>query len=266
MSVSSQDKAPDGIPVENRIRTWATVAAAGVLAVAIILIASSAGYAAARAFDTWSGIHEARAFAAGEPEALFTGRVASSLFAFQIVTIVSVLGASILFRRFAGMTFLRFGMPPGGWKTLVLAVVALVSLATVFAALVLAFDPNALRHDLQPFAEMMQSRTWWLILIAAGIGAPLAEELLFRGLIFGALRQSPLGFSGSALITAASWALLHANYSVYGLAAIGFIGVYLAWLRERTGTLVTPMVCHGAYNSLIILLMAFAPSTSLATG
>jgi hypothetical protein len=242
------------------------VAVAAALAVAIIFVASFAGYAAARLFDAWSGAHEARAFAAGEPEALFTGRVAISLFAFQIVTIVSVLVVNALWRRFAGTTFLRFGMPPGGIKTLSLAVVVLVSLATLFAGLVFALDPNALRHDLQPFAEMMQSRTWWLILIAAGIGAPLAEELLFRGLIFGALRRSPLGFAGAAVITAASWALLHANYSVYGLAAIAFIGVYLAWLRERTGSLLTPMVCHGAYNSLIILLMAFAPSTSLATG
>jgi len=252
--------------VENRIQTWIGVLIAAVLAVAIIFVASSAGNAAGSAFDVWSGIHEARAFAAGEPEALFTGRVASSLFAFQIVTIISVLAVNGVWRRFAGPTFLRFAMPPGGVTTLALAVIALISLATAFAAVVFAFDPNALRHDLQPFAEMMQSRTWWLILVAAGIGAPLAEELLFRGLVFGALRRSPLGFAGAAVITASSWALLHANYSVYGLAAIAFIGLYLAWLRERTGSLLTPMICHGAYNSMIILLMAFAPSTSLATG
>ncbi len=252
--------------MENRIQAWKGVVVAAVLAVAIVFLATSAGYAAATAFDAWSGIHEARAFAAGEPEALFTSRVAASLFAFQIVTVVSVLLVNALWRRFAGTTFLHFGMPPGGIKTLALAVLALISFATFFATLVFAFDPDALRHDLQPFAEMMKSRTWWLILVAAGIGAPLAEELLFRGLVFGVLRRSPLGFIGAAIITAASWAVLHANYSVYGLAAITFIGLYLAWLRERTGTLVTPMVCHGLYNTSIILLMALAPGGALATG
>ena len=62
--------------------------------------------------------------------------------------------------------------------------------------------------------------------------------------------------SGAALVTAVMWALLHANYSVYGLVAITLIGLYLAWLRERTGTLLTPIVCHGAYNSLIVLALA----------
>jgi membrane protease YdiL (CAAX protease family) len=62
------------------------------------------------------------------------------------------------------------------------------------------------------------------------------------------------------------WALLHANYSIYGLTAITLIGIYLALIRERTGTLLTPIVCHGAYNSLIVLILAFAPNSSLITG
>ncbi|HEY8129454.1 MAG TPA: CPBP family intramembrane glutamic endopeptidase [Hyphomicrobium sp.] len=262
MSVSSQDKSP----AQGRFQVWKGVIAGIALAVAIAALATASGYAAAAAFDFWSQIHEPRAFAAGETEALLTGRVATSLFAFQIVTVVSVLLANARQRRISGTPFLSFAMPPGGIKTLGLAAVALIALATLFASAVFAFDPDALRNDLQPFSEMMNSRTWWLILIAAGIGAPLAEECLFRGLLFGVLRRSPFGFSGAALVTAVTWAALHANYSGYGLAAITLIGLYLAWLRERTGSLLTPIVCHSTYNSLIILLMAFAPGGPLATG
>jgi hypothetical protein len=28
----------------------------------------------------------------------------------------------------------------------------------------------------------------------------------------------------------------------------------------------TPIVCHGAYNSLIVLVLAFAPNSSLVSG
>ncbi|MBS0251816.1 MAG: CPBP family intramembrane metalloprotease [Proteobacteria bacterium] len=252
--------------MENIIQTWKGVAVTAVLAVGIVILATQAGYAAAWLFDVWAQIHEPRAFAAGEMEALLTGRVASSLFAFQVVTIASVLLVDAYGRRTTGASALNFAMPRGGVWTLILSVIALVAFATSFASLVFVFNPEALRHDLQPFSEMMQSRTWWLILLAAGIGAPLAEELLFRGLIFGALRQSPLGFIGATLITAITWASLHANYSLYGLGAITFIGLYLAWLRERTGGLLAPMVCHGCYNSLIILLMVMAPNSSLTTG
>jgi membrane protease YdiL (CAAX protease family) len=62
------------------------------------------------------------------------------------------------------------------------------------------------------------------------------------------------------------WALLHAHYSVYGIAAITLIGIYLALVREKTGTLLTPIVCHGVYNSLIVLILAFAPNSSAVTG
>ena len=260
MSVSSQDK----VPVQTRAEIWKGAAVAVVLAVAIIAVAKAAGDVAAKAFDAWSGIREVRAFKAGEPEALLTGRVASSLFAFQAVTVTSLLLLNAWRRRRPGSApFLKFEMPPGGVKTILLSIVSLAALAMAFASCVYVFNPDALKHDLQPFAEMMNSRAWWLILLAAGIGAPLAEECLFRGLLFGALRPTPLGFTGAALITAVTWALLHANYSPYGIAAITLIGLYLAWLRERTGGLLTPVVCHGAYNSMIILLMAFSGAGAL---
>ncbi|MES1179828.1 MAG: type II CAAX endopeptidase family protein, partial [Hyphomicrobium sp.] len=238
--------------MENAIQAWKGVIAAAILAAAIILGATVGAYAAASLFDGWSQIHEPRAFRPGEIEALLTGRVAASLFAFQAVTIVSVLLIDAYRRRTTGASIINFAVPPGGIATIALAALALISLATCFASLVFVFNPEALRHDLQPFSEMMQSRTWWLILLAAGIGAPLAEELLFRGLIFNALRPTPLGFAGAAIVSALSWALLHVNYSIYGLGAIALIGLYLAWLRERTGGLLTSVICHGIYNSAII--------------
>jgi membrane protease YdiL (CAAX protease family) len=55
------------------------------------------------------------------------------------------------------------------------------------------------------------------------------------------------------------WAMLHTSYSVYGIIAIMLIGLYLAYVRERTGSLLTPMICHGAYNSAIALTLALSP-------
>ena len=266
MSVSSQGRGRDNRPVQNTFQTWVGLAATTIIVIAIILLATAAGHAAAALFDVLSEIHEPRAFAAGEIESLITARVAASLFAFQAVTVICVLLVNAYRRRVTGSSLLNFSMPRGGLRTLALAVVALIALATCFASLVLFFNPEALRNDLQPFAEMMRSRTWWLILLAAGVGAPLAEELLFRGLIFEALRRSPFGFIGAMVISALCWALLHANYSAYGLGAIALIGLYLAWLRERTGSLLAPIVCHSIYNSLIIALMVMTPDSSLSAG
>jgi hypothetical protein len=261
VSVSLQDR----VSAPAALISWKSASLVLIAATAIVGFAIAAGVGATAAFDVWSRFDEPRAFAAGEVSALLTARVAVSLFAFQSVTILSVFAVNAFFNR-AGGSCLPFGMPAGGVKTLVLAVFALLAFTTAYGALIYAIDKDALRQDLQPFADMMKSRTWWLVLIAAGIGAPLAEECLFRGLLFGTLKRTSLGFIGAALITAVMWAMLHANYSIYGLVAITLIGVYLAFVRERTGTLLTPIVCHGFYNSLIVLILAFAPDSSLVTG
>jgi membrane protease YdiL (CAAX protease family) len=235
------------------------------LVVAIVVLGTLAGFGASNAFDSWSRIDQPRAFAAGEVQALLTARVAISLFAFQLVTILLVVIASLALDRSSG-PFLRFGMPRGGFRTLTLAALGLMVLAFAYGGFIFALDKSAFRQDISPFADLMKARSWWLVLIAAGIGAPIAEECLFRGLLYGALRRTPLGIAGAAAATAIMWALLHANYSIYGLAAITLIGIYLALIRERTKTLLVPIVCHGAYNSLIVLVLAFAPNHSLVTG
>lgn len=259
VSVEDQASAPDAT------LSWKSVVLVLAATAAIIVSGMLAGFGATALFDVWARTEEPRAFAAGEPEALQTARVAVSLFGFQLATVVLVLLANALFTR-RGESFVRFSAPRGGLKTFVLATLALIALAFLYGAVVFALDRDAFRQDISPFADLMKAQTWWLVLIAAGIGAPIAEECLFRGLVYGALRRSSLGIGGAAAASAIMWALLHAHYSVYGIAAITLIGIYLALVREKTGTLLTPIVCHGVYNSLIVLILAFAPNSSAVTG
>ncbi|AGK56458.1 hypothetical protein HYPDE_23863 [Hyphomicrobium denitrificans 1NES1] len=255
----------DHVSEPEALLSWKSVTLVLLTAALAVVLGTLAGYGATALFDVWSRIGEPRAFAAGEMEALLTARVAISLFAFQLVTILLALVANALFAR-AGGTFLPFTVPRGGIKTFALATVGLIVLAFIYGGCVFALDREAFQHDINPFADLMLARTWWLVLIAAGIGAPIAEECLFRGLIYGALRRTPLGIAGAAAATAIMWAFLHASYSIYGIAAITLIGIYLALVRERTGSLLTPIICHGVYNSLIVLILAFAPNSSLVAG
>jgi membrane protease YdiL (CAAX protease family) len=226
------------------------------VAIAIVLLATMAGFAAASLFDIWSHADEPRAFAAGEATALLTARVSASLGAFQGVTMLLVLASNT---RLPGNTLLRFDIPAGGLRTIAIAVLILLAAAGVYGGLIYTFDRWALEHDMATFAELMKSRNWWLLVLVAGVGAPVTEECLFRGLLYGTLRQSPLGAIGAAVLTAVMWAMLHTSYSVYGIIAIMLIGLYLAYVRERTGSLLTPMICHGAYNSAIALTLALSP-------
>ena len=87
----------------------------------------------------------------------------------------------------------------------------------------------------------------WLVVLAV-LAAPLFEETIFRGLVFGGLRRS-VRFRWAALASAAIFAVVHppiAVVPVFGLALV------TAYVYERTHLLIAPMVTHAVYNAVVV--------------
>jgi membrane protease YdiL (CAAX protease family) len=242
--------------------SWRLALAVLALTILIVAGASLAGLAGGLMYERYAGLATAGARAAGEIEALGAKHLAVYLAGFQIATVLLTLAAAHLLRR-SGMRFFPVVWPRRGLFILPLSVVALLIMASLGGALVYQFDKPAFETDMKPFAALAHTDAMWVLLATAAVGAPIAEELLFRGFLFSVLRASPLGFAGAALVSAVFWSSLHANYSLYGMALVLMIGVYLAWLRERTESLVPSLVCHAAYNGLIVLALAMTPETAL---
>lgn len=80
---------------------------------------------------------------------------------------------------------------------------------------------------------------------AVVIAAPIGEEIFFRGFLFGALR-SRLGFARAAVVSAAVFGLFHVQPLL--IAAMFFVGLGLAALYERRGSLIAPMAAHAIFN------------------
>ena len=178
--------------------------------------------------------------------------------AWQVVVVALVLVVS---RRHDGHVrrVLALGAPAGGPAAYVQAVLLLAALQAVLAAVqhyVIAHDMYA---DLRPFVKLVVGRDWPLALAAIGVGAPLAEELLFRGFLLSALAQTRLRFWGAAVATSALWTALHWDYSAVGIAEVFTIGIFFSWLLWRTGSLRVPIFCHALYNSLIVIILRFVP-------
>jgi membrane protease YdiL (CAAX protease family) len=94
------------------------------------------------------------------------------------------------------------------------------------------------------------------ILLLVVIG-PIAEEITFRGLLFGALARR-LGVLGSALITALLFGAVHGDLLLFPwLVALGFIA---AIAYAATGNLWVPITLHAVHNSFGA---AFLVATSL---
>ena len=93
-----------------------------------------------------------------------------------------------------------------------------------------------------------------LDLIAVAVLTPVAEELLFRGVFFGGVRQR-LSFVPAALATTGLFTLVHEPQAWPGVFVLGF-GLALAY--ERTKSLWAPIAAHATVNGLPLLLLATA--------
>ncbi len=88
---------------------------------------------------------------------------------------------------------------------------------------------------------------WVVVLVCVLV--PVGEEVFFRGLIYGALRSwSP---AGATAVSALYFAGVHQQ--VVHFLPILLLGVVLAVLYERTGSLVAPVVVHGINNLVAVL-------------
>ena len=98
-------------------------------------------------------------------------------------------------------------------------------------------------------------RMFAMVLPAVVIGAPVAEEMIFRGQLFAALRQTRLGNAGAAVLTSAAWALMHMSEPWFSIGLIFVMGLVLSWLLLRYGSLALTIILHGLWNAIYALII-----------
>lgn len=88
-----------------------------------------------------------------------------------------------------------------------------------------------------------------LAITSACVAAPIAEEILYRGVLFRSLANR-LRVPAATLISATVFAIVH-FYSAYGLVSVGIFGGACALCFAATGRLTTAILLHALYNSAI---------------
>lgn len=90
------------------------------------------------------------------------------------------------------------------------------------------------------------------MMLGAGLLVPIAEELLFRGLLYTWMRQGLSAWIAIPL-NAAVFGLVHADPAVS--VATGLLGILLAWFFERSKSLWAPILIHIVVNSIQLALV-----------
>ena len=111
-------------------------------------------------------------------------------------------------------------------------------------------------QDLVTFitSNALSLRSKALLFIFVLIEAPVLEELLFRGVLFGGLTKiMPLW--PAIILSGLVFAVIHVNAAT--LIPLWFLGAAFAWLYVRTGTLLAPMAVHFTFNAVNLALCPF---------
>ena len=155
---------------------------------------------------------------------------------------------------------LQLDTPKPGVRDVVVALAGLTLVLGAFNGLVYFFRPDLFMADVAPFLPMMQWPLWPVTALAVGLGAPLSEEVLFRGFLISSLAsRMPGGFWPAALLANAVWTAFHLGYSVAGLLEVFLGGLCMSWLLWRSGSLWLPIIAHAATNIFFLAVIAVYP-------
>lgn len=189
---------------------------------------------------------------------------------------LSILGVGWLLARAGGgdprqVLALRWPQfTPLGW--LVVVGCFLVGMYAVITFVMMVFDIDPAQYTPGPNGSSPESGSagmvkeamfalagnrlhFWLAFLSVSAGAPLAEELIFRGQLFATLARSWLGQSGAILVTTTLWALMHMSEPWLSVGLIFIMGLVLGALLVRFGSLYLTMICHGTWNAVYSLII-----------
>lgn len=126
------------------------------------------------------------------------------------------------------------------------SLVALVAIGD--ALLYLSGQPLVTPFQQQSYATA--AAEGWLPALFAGaiVVAPLGEEIMFRGFLYRGWARSQRTAWPAILAISALWAAAHVQYDWTGIAQIFVIGLFLGWMRLRSGSTLLTLLLHALFN------------------
>lgn len=172
----------------------------------------------------------------------------SGLIGFGIMIGVTLLIALGLTKR----EFFALRAPRSWGRAIGIGIGVLVAVFALSAVIGLFLDPGGEQGLLPDRWPPPDRLVFGLNAATVVLGAPIAEELLFRGLGYSLLERfgPSVAIGGSAV----AWALAHGLVQAFPL--IFALGVGLGLLRRATGSIVPGMLLHATFNGIALIAAA----------
>lgn len=109
----------------------------------------------------------------------------------------------------------------------------------------------------EEFIKLIKATPFLLNFLMVVIGAPIVEELLFRGFLFSQLKTTKLGINGSIILTSLIWTSIHLQYDLFLLIPIFLLGLLLGYLMHKFNSLYLVIIVHAVHNLQATLFIEF---------
>lgn len=188
-----------------------------------------------------------------------------SQFAALLITSVALIYSVIKLLNWAQVKLHRVGlvkpMPrDAGYALVAYGLYFITYLAVIIIASNLLSGLNLDQEQKTGFQAAYSTAELIMAFVSLVVLPPLAEEFLFRGFIFSSLRAK-YKLSTSIIITSVLFGVLHLQFGsgapLLWVAAIDtfILSCYLCYLREKTGSLWSPILLHAIKNSVAFIVL-----------
>jgi membrane protease YdiL (CAAX protease family) len=155
--------------------------------------------------------------------------------------------SSLGFTRFEGISHIVSGVAAG------LALIIVSDIITAGQSKVFGSHPENVEEVLLTHHGLT---SFFFDLLSVAVLAPVAEEVLFRGVIFtGLVQRMPLALAAG--LSGLIFGIAHLDF--WSILPLSVIGVGLALLYYRTGSLWPNIVAHATVNMIWLFVVYFYP-------
>lgn len=135
----------------------------------------------------------------------------------------------------------------------------------IFAPLLLLGEIASLAFNQNPMQfldTLINAQSFWWLIIAIVIIAPIYEEVIFRGVILGALTHiTPISTNKlksdaalhASIITSVLFSCVHWQYNVFGISLILALSLLFCYVRIKFGLLLA-IIIHALNNAIAMIL------------
>jgi uncharacterized protein len=177
----------------------------------------------------------------------FDGKLVTLFIVIANPIMISIIVLAVVAARAPLADYLGLTVPPRRYAGI--GVACLIGLIAIGDAL-LYLGGYQLVTPFQVQSYTTAAAEGWLaaLWISAVVIAPAGEEVLFRGFLFRGWARSDRAAWPAIIIISLLWAALHVQYDWTGIVQIFVVGLFLGWIRWRSGSTVLTFLLHALFN------------------